>query len=331
MRHIDRSRFVIFSLYAALMSLVACGAPPTMFSTSVQQERSIRKRITSSCPCLYAAISAKNSVTVYPVVATGNSAPLAKIVGSKTGLDAPFDVALDGSGEIYVLNTGNDSVTIYSSGADHNVSPIRTIQGDQTQMDSPAGIAVDEPGNIYITNAGDSAVTVYAAGGSGNVAPTYTIEGSYTELVKPGQLGVDTSGDIYVPNEECGYEGHGCILVFAAGASGNVTPIRNINGGATKQNQTHALAVGEGKVYVGAIRLMLEYSATENGNEHPIALFGNGIHNPGAQGIALDAGGNIYVSQRDKILVYNASSKDLVRTITGPQTGLDDPQGIAIH
>jgi hypothetical protein len=332
MRLFDRSCLVMLGLSAASLSVVGCNAAPTVSSATpqLQREHSVKKGITSQCPCLY-AVTAKPSVTVYPITANGDVAPIEKIIGSKTGLNSPLSVALDAGGNIYVLNTGNDSLTIYASGSNHNVAPIRTIRGNETQMDSPAGMALDPSGNIYVANAGDAAITVYASGASGNVAPINTIEGSYTGLTKPGQLALDASGKIYVPNEQCGYQGHGCIFVYAAGVTGNVAPKQNISGGATKQNQSHVLGEGAGQIYVGAIRRVLGYPATANGNVLPDSDFGPGIVNPGPQGITVDANGNIYVSQRDKIFVYSAGSKALIQTIAGAQTGLDEPQGLAIH
>ncbi|MGH7813814.1 MAG: choice-of-anchor D domain-containing protein [Candidatus Binataceae bacterium] len=140
------------------------------------------------------------SVTVYPAGSNGNTAPGATISGAATGLNSPFGIALDSSGNIYVTNYGATSVTIYPAGSNGNVTPGATISGAVTELNGPGGIALDSSGNIYVVNGNAPSVTVYAAGSNGNVAPNATISGATTGLDGPQGIGLDSSGNIYVAN-----------------------------------------------------------------------------------------------------------------------------------
>jgi hypothetical protein len=198
-----------------------------------------------------------NYVTVYAARANGNKAPIRRIGGSETGMDsaAPESIALDALGNLYV-STGygclgycnGNSVFVYAAGANGNVAPIRTIYGSQTGLSYSEGIALDASGNIYVVNGAvhghySTSLTVYAAGANGNVAPIRTISGSNTRLTAPRGIALDKHGAIYVVNCCVAHYYYSAVLVYAAGANGNVAPIRAISGPYTGQDQPYGIAV----------------------------------------------------------------------------------------
>jgi 6-phosphogluconolactonase (cycloisomerase 2 family) len=126
-------------------------------------------------------------------VGTSNATPVATINGSSTGMDNPFGVALDASGQVYVANYGDyapaiSSITVYAANpiGTLNEAPLATIAGSNTALVNPTSVAVDASGRIYVGNSGAS-ITVYAANPSGalNEAPIATIGGSNTGLTSP--------------------------------------------------------------------------------------------------------------------------------------------------
>ncbi len=131
-------------------------------------------------------------VQFFSAGANGNVPAGGIIEGTSTGLSAPFGVALDSSGKIYVTNTGNDSITVYAAGARGNAAPVRTIVGSNTQLDSPAGIAVDDAGYTYVGNASAASapILVFAPNVNGNAAPVQTITVNATGFQDPSGVAV---------------------------------------------------------------------------------------------------------------------------------------------
>jgi hypothetical protein len=163
----------------------------------------------------------------YGQAGTLDTAPFATLGGPNTGLDAPWGIAFDPSGDLYVVNQLGSSVTEYSPDAmSGNASPVATLSGPGTGLDYPAGLALDASGNIYVANAFGNSITEY--GSMAAVAPENTISGSNTGLNNPEGVAVDSAGNIYVANSLANYIGE--VDVWNAGDSGNVAPDRSITG-----------------------------------------------------------------------------------------------------
>ena len=230
----------------------------------------------------------------------GNVAPAATLSGSSTNLQAPFAIAIDASGNAYVANLaagpgGTGSITTYAAGTSGNIAPLTAISGIATMLAEPAGITVDRNGNIYVANL-SNIVTEYSPGSNGNAAPIATIAGPDTMLAAPDAIALDARSKIYVANLIGGSSAAGSITIYASGSSGDAAPITTITGPSTDLSAPEALA--------------------------------------------LDSAGNIYVANLTggslnlgAITVYPSGSNgdstpDIV--IAGPDTGLLNPQGIAV-
>src|SRR5204863_360888 len=126
-------------------------------------------------------------------------------------------------------------VVVFAAGASGDVIPIRTLAGDNTALSNATGIARDAAGTLYVANpplnpVGGGSITVYAAGASGDASPARTITGSNTGLNGPSDIAVDAARNVYVTNTGGYVANAGSVTVYAAGASGNVIPIRTIAG-----------------------------------------------------------------------------------------------------
>ena len=115
---------------------------------------------------------------------------------------------------------------------------------------------------------------MYAAGANGNVSPIQTITGPNT-LLDPVGIAVDSGLNIYVENDSSRSSKAGLISVFAAGASGNVSPIRTITGSMTKLVYPEGIALDSmGNIYVASdprsSTSILVFAAGANGNVEPI-------------------------------------------------------------
>ncbi|WP_298214977.1 SMP-30/gluconolactonase/LRE family protein, partial [Acidovorax sp.] len=91
------------------------------------------------------------------------------VVGA--GLDSPFGVAADGTGNVFVADTSNNTIRKYTP----NGSGGYTQQGDvaNTGLNTPSGVAVDGAGNIFVADTSNNTIRKYTPNGSGG----YTQQG----------------------------------------------------------------------------------------------------------------------------------------------------------
>ncbi len=255
-----------------------------------------------------------------------------------------------GSGpDIYVLNFMGDKVVVFSANSNGNAPPARTIEGNDTGIDGPSSIAFDQQGRIYVLNSRDGdggSVTVYAPGASGDARPIWTIAGDNIGLrIGAAGLTVDGGGNIYVSQSYDTESADGRtthvsrIKVFAAGANGNVKPIRTIEGSATRLDNAKGLAVDKAaNLYVAnsgtqgggknqSMRVTV-YAPGANGNVAPIrAIEGPDTGLDTSMFLGIDATDNLYVANLGQstgvttVTVYppgaNGNARPL-RTLMGP-------------
>ena len=148
------------------------------------------------------------SITVYPLQASGNTAPIRVIQGPKTLLNWPATLFVDEEhGDLYVANDAGDSVLVFGIEANGNVSPARTISGPRTGIKYPTGVFVDlKNDELWVSNMGNHSATVYRRTADGNAAPLRTIRSAPAgklalSIGNPGAAEYDTRRDeILVPN-----------------------------------------------------------------------------------------------------------------------------------
>jgi len=148
------------------------------------------------------------SITVYPLKASGDTAPLRVIQGPKTQLDWAAGMYADPErAEFYVANDGDDSVLVFHETDEGDVAPKRVIKGSKTGLKNPSAVFVDNKNHeLWVSNMGNHSASVYSLTANGNVAPLRTIRSApvgqpTAELGNPGALGYDTKRDqILVPN-----------------------------------------------------------------------------------------------------------------------------------
>jgi hypothetical protein len=299
---------------------------------------------------LYAANFNAASITEYTLHASGDALPVRMIHGPHTGLGNVRDVAVDPSGYIYGVNlSGPDNINVFAPGANGDATPVRQIGGLKTMLSDPLAIALDAQGYLYVANQTeggppDASILVFPPGASGNVAPVRQIFGA-GEAIK---LAVDGGGNLIVasgflfssttPNQ---------ILVYAPGANGNATPIRHISGPNTGLGAgTTALSYWSVAVLPGGARIRAAlpgpvphvniYADGAYGDATPeFTLSGPLTHLLGTDALAIDPDSREYVAsaQSNTICVYPSNASGNVppaAIISGPDTGLNDPLGLAI-
>jgi hypothetical protein len=197
------------------------GVPSAASTINLTGPNSITALAVDPAGNIYAATV--TDIREYAAGATGAATPIRTIPFDATsGLSAVFTLAADSAGDIYVgqinYTTMNGSILVFSGTANGSSAPVRVIAGTVTELGLPEDLAVDSTGNLYVLNPNTNSqpsILVFAAGANGNVAPVRTLNGAFLSMA------VDSAGDIYT----LGFTG---ISIYTAGASGSATPAQTI-------------------------------------------------------------------------------------------------------
>jgi len=246
------------------------------------------------------------SIAAALLAGCGGSAPA---TGSRTVPQARRATSSENK-YVFVTNDTSDyaggpaEVDYWPAGTTGNVAPTGVISGSSTGLAMPLeGIVVDSTGEVYVADQYNSVILGFAPNSNGDVAPNVSITGPETGLTNPTGLALDGAGDLYVANSEWPTTCHckASIEEFAAGANGNVAPLRTISGRRADLIQPQGIAVaGNGEIYVADV------------GKTPV----RGLHNlPKIEVFSRSASGNVFP----------------IRTIIGPRTRLRDiPEGLAV-
>jgi sugar lactone lactonase YvrE len=198
-------------------------------------------------------------------------------------------VALDKAGNLYVLNAGNGALSVIAPGG-----AIRQVTGGLGQVNA---VAVDSAGNAYVVETDGAFDTVIKevvkVAPDGTVTP---IAGAAQGIGVPFGVAVDATDNVYVSNTILGPAGElGEILKITPG--GAVSIFVDDTHGLIDPNALTFDAAGD--LYIADQRI---FKVTPSG---AVSQVTNGGRSP-ATGMAVDAGGNIYVTdaqnnQVDKI------------------------------
>jgi DNA-binding beta-propeller fold protein YncE len=148
------------------------------------------------------------SITVYPIKASGDTAPLRIISGAKTQLNWPGHIFVDpDNGELFVANDSDNSIVVFRGTDQGDVAPSRVIKGPKTGLSNPTGLFVDPKNNeLFVSNMGNHSATVYSRNANGDAAPLRTIRsapvGKQAQIIgNPGAVAYDSRREeILVPN-----------------------------------------------------------------------------------------------------------------------------------
>jgi sugar lactone lactonase YvrE len=120
----------------------------------------------------------------------------------------PSSIAADGSGNVYVLDTGNNRIVKVSTGVVSVVFGGGGVIGDGgaaigAQLGYPTGIATDSSGNLYVADQINQKVRKISSGIITTIAGGGTSLGdggvpTSAQLLQPEAVAVDGSGNVYI-------------------------------------------------------------------------------------------------------------------------------------
>jgi len=261
-------------------------------------------------------------------------------------LRLPMGVAVDKSGNVYIADTGDNSIRKVST--DGNII---TVVGDSfpgflgdggnaqnAELHTPQDVAVDSNGNLFIADTANSVIREVTAAGvistfAGTTASGFAGDGAAATaaaLFVPISVSVDGSGNVYIAENGDGrirkVDTKGIITtIVGTGTAGFAD-----NNDATKGqlNSPTGIAVdSSGNLYIADF-LNLRVRKVAGNNLSTVA--GNGVFSfsgdggqalnaqmNGPQGVAVDASGNIYVSDTSNHVVRRVASNGVITTVAG--------------
>ncbi|GEM_PF-231584 len=110
--------------------------------------------------------------------------------------NAPADVAVDASGNVYVLDSGNDRVEKFDKAGTFLLA-WGTAGTEDGQFSQPKGLAVDSSGNVYVADTGNNRVQKFTS--AGVFVLKFGAQGSGDgQFSSPTDVATNAGGNIYV-------------------------------------------------------------------------------------------------------------------------------------
>lgn len=294
--------------------------------------------------------------------------------GSNPGqLNSPRGITIDGSGSIYVADAGNARIQKFNTSNEPD-SSFGTYGTGEGELAYPGGIALDASGKIYVADTENNRIQVFES--NGDFSSQISSQGSSDgEFKQPWGVAIDTDGNIYVVDSfnnrvqkfnsagefeskfgsapDC-YSNYGSTTTTSY-APTTTNPLDCFNDGAFLYPAAIAID-NSGNIYVadsGNNRVQKFNSSGEFvskiGSEQRSDNGGSyGGNNEGEfndpRGVAVDASGNIYVSDSGNNRVQKFNSAGEFQTLWGNDEGgsyggsyggsdegeLNYPMGIAV-
>ena len=229
-----------------------------------------------------------------PIAALSPNAAVVVSTGSVLTSN-PFQLALDGSGNMYVGDyTGKNVAKIPAGGGSASLLSFGTP--GSTALQNITGVAVDGAGNLFIGDHQNSRILVMTPAG---VVSVLSINGLSPALGFPTALAFDAAGNLYIADfTNARIIEVSTLVVAGSTSSGLGTVIGSGSYSFTGSTLTGLTIDPQGNIYAAA-RTQNNSSiikVTRAGVASALAIPGNitpAISNP--QGVTVDAMGNVYI------------------------------------
>ncbi|MCO5951189.1 putative Ig domain-containing protein, partial [Mucilaginibacter flavidus] len=217
-----------------------------------------------------------------------------------SGFNAPRGTAVDKSGNVFVADSLNNAIKMIPAGGG---VPVPWGSG----FSAPTGVAVDSLGFVYVSDYGNSAIKKIAPDG-------VTVTSIGDPIMSPSSVAVDAAGNVYATDLSTGF----------------IYEIKASDGSTVTLNSSFALPFPTG------IAADANYIYVSDGGSGAVFKFKQGGVIPDIvglfnfpAGVAVDASGNLYVSDEGDSTIYRVPANGHPVTNLGT-TGLSGPEGLSV-
>jgi streptogramin lyase len=280
---------------------------------------------------------------VTTLAGTAGVAGTVDATGTAAQFSSPAGVAVDGSGNVYVVDQTDDTIRkvtpagVVTTLAGTASTP-GTIDGTGTgaRFSSPYGIASTQGGTVYVADTANETIRMITpAGVVTTIAGTAKSEGSMdgtgsaARFKFPIALAVDRNGNVYVAdygNDTIRLVSSAGVVTTLAGKVG-VTGYVDGTGSAAEFNSPWGVSVdGSDNVYVGdlgnnTIRKITPAAVVSTLAGTPRTGHANGTGSAAAfgfpSGIAVDSSGNMFVADQVNDEIRKITPSGVVTTLAG--------------
>jgi streptogramin lyase len=114
-----------------------------------------------------------------------------------SGLDNPYDLAVDSTRNVYVADTNNDRIQKFSMFGDL----LGGWGSGDGKLNKPRSLAIDKSGNVYVTDTDNHKIQKFSSNGA-FIAKWGKRGSGNGEYFKPGGIAIDGSGYMYIADTE---------------------------------------------------------------------------------------------------------------------------------
>jgi streptogramin lyase len=231
--------------------------------------------------------------------------PIGLVIGLvSSGLKGPYAVAVDGTGNVYLADTGDNAIKEWS------VSTKQVTTLVSSGLSSPTGVAVDSQGNVYIADSTNNAIKEWIVA-TGQVTSLVA-----SGLSSPVGVAVDSQGNVYFSDA-----GHNAIKEWVVASKQVATLV------SSGLSSPRGVAVDtQNNVYFADSKNNAIKEWTGTGK--PVStLVSTGLNAPA--GVAVDGDGNVYIADtgNNAIKEWNPVSHVVTALVS---TSLKAPGGVAV-
>jgi sugar lactone lactonase YvrE len=280
----------------------------------------------SGAVVLYDSATPANPILTIPLYGFGDSpvatlspgtASLASLGGAT--LNAPFQIAFDPAGDMYVANYGEVAGNVVKVPAGGGSATVVSTGG--FTLAGAIGVVLDGAGNLYISDHDNNRVLVVSPAGSVSLL---TINGlGSTGLNLPCALALDAAGNLYIADY-----GRGRIVKVAPSGFGSVLATKGFT---FPQVSVLGVAVDTaGTVYIPDSSGNRVVKVTASGAASLVVPAGITPALSSPQGVAVDAFGNLYIADGGNRRIVEITTGGIASVVQMPGQTLVTDYGVTV-